>query len=757
MVFILASPLRANARRFLASPLATPGRLHPTFVRLCAAQPFPHPESESASSHPRPDSARVDDAVRLADRWAAASVSADRGIAGALAGNEPAVNFVMKFTDWVMRPEDPAVAARLLRRLVAKDGVPAFLGPVDQMLMRVGVSVAQVMPAFVVGMARWRMREFVEGFVGTVEKMELKDVQSRNVNLLGEAVLGNLEANKRREEAIQLLGKEGVDYVSVKVSGVTSQLNKWDFDGSLRRVIESLRPLFEKAAASNPRVLINLDMEEYHDLELTIAAFTRLLEEPQFADLDAGIVLQTYLPDALPALQHLVSWAETRPGNGEIKIRLVKGANMAMEKVDATMHGWEQAPYGAKSETDANYLRCLNWALTPQRTKRVRIGVASHNLFLLAYAHVLAHERGVVDRVGFEMLQGMTPAHTPVLANEGHGMLLYTPICRQRDFDVAISYLFRRFEEASSEGNFLRSLPTLSSDSPAFQKEETQFRIAAEKQDAVSVGPRRSQERPAPASASTIKGLSASPVFINEPDTDPSLPENRAWALDVLDRKHFQPVSKDSIVDSVVEMDTVLERARRGMSEWNDGKSRAERKAILRRVADVLAQRRGDLINAMVFEGSKTFGEADGEVSEAIDFANYYGLMGEELPESFEPFGVVSVTAPWNFPVAISSGGIFSALAAGNAVIFKPSHATPRCGELVAECAWEAGIPKDALQFVRCPERAVGKHLVMQSDAVILTGASDTANMFRSWKNDIRLFAEVRALLRQEPSFCKAF
>lgn len=687
------------------------------------------------------DELLVRDSVLLAKKWV--DVKGDRGLVGNLAGNEPAVNFITKFTDLVMRAEDPRVAGKLLTRLVSSAEVPTFLNGIDRALIRIGALLAPWLPSIVVGAAKWRMMNYVSGFVGTVENMRLNDGHNRNVNLLGEAVLGDLEAEKRRSEAENLLKTKGVSYVSVKVSGVTSQLNRWDFDGSLERVLKSLRPLFTQAATSDPQVLINLDMEEYHDLELTVEAFTRLLEEPQFENLNAGIVLQTYLPDALPALQRLVTWAHARPGHGEIKIRLVKGANLAMERVDAAIHGWEQAPYETKSDTDANYLRCLSWVLTPERTQRVKIGVASHNLFLLAFARLVAIEQGVESRVGFEMLQGMTPAHTPVLAQEGHGMLLYTPVCRKKDFDVAISYLFRRFEETSSHGNFLRSLPQLAVDSSAFQEEERRFREAARRIDDATIGPRRTQHRPATASASTLAGLSGKSAFLNEPDTDPSLPENRVWALSVLKHSNFKRSSEQSIVKNVRDMSIVLERARRAFREWSLNTSVTERRSVLSSVADVFARRRGDLINALVHEGSKTFAEADSEVSEAIDFANYYGFLGEQLPHDFMPFGVVAIAAPWNFPVAIAAGGMLAALASGNVAVLKPSPSTPRCAELLTECAWEAGVPRDVLQFVQCADGDVGKELITKADAVILTGSSDTARMFRSWKKDIRLFGEV--------------
>ncbi|CAN8073426.1 unnamed protein product [Agarophyton chilense] len=717
-------------------------------LRSTTSQPSPAsalPNSAKPSGHPppSPDSiALFEPVVNLTRSWAAQS--GDRGLAAKLADDPQAVSFIMKFTDRVMRPQNSTVAASMLSALIKSDGLPRFLTALDRILMTAAVPIASVLPGPVMQSARLRMRQMVAPFVQIVDNVRFKDSSvSRNVNLLGEAVLGEVEATHRLQEAIDLLKKPGVTYVSVKVSGVVSQLNPWDFEGSVQRVLSALRPLFEQAANSNPQVLINLDMEEYRDLDLTIAAFTTLLEEPQFQDLDAGIVLQAYLPDALSAMQTLVAWANNRPGNGHIKIRLVKGANLAMEKVEATMHGWQLATYDSKSETDANYLKCLDWVLTPQNTARVRIGVASHNLFFLAYASLLAEQRGVSHRVGFENLQGMTPAHTPMLSTKGHGMLLYTPVCRAQDFDVAISYLFRRFEETSASGNFLRSMARFAPDTPEFKLEEQRFKTALLKKEAVSVGPRRFQERPASASEMALKTLQGSDQYLNEPDTDPVLASNREWAKKVLDQSLFIPVSDTSFVDTTRGIDVVYERARNAMKEWRKGVATPERRGIFNAIADELARDRGLLLNAMIYEGLKTLPEADPEISEAIDFATYYGMMGDRVPSNFEPLGVVCVAAPWNFPVAIPCGGVLASLAAGNAVILKPSPSTPRCAELLAECIWKAGVPRDVLQLVQAPETDVGKHLITKADGVILTGASETASMFRSWKNDIRLFAET--------------
>ena len=696
----------------------------------------------------------ADETVALVGQWLAQAraieTADDRALTGPLRElieDPDGVAFTMRFVDRVARPDSDRVAAHQLATLVTGQKLPSYLSLLDRTLLRLGARAARFVPGVVIPLARRRMRQLVGHLVVDAEPQPLaKHLESRrsggfaqNVNLLGEAVLGEREADRRLQATTALIDHAHIDYVSVKLSAVASQLNYWDWDGSLERVTERLRTLLTHAAATTPPTFINLDMEEYHDLELTVEAFTRVLSEPAFRSIEAGIVLQAYLPDSFHTLQHLVEWSSTRAADGGagIKIRLVKGANLAMERVDAAIHGWEQAPYRTKLDVDANYKRCLDWLLRPERMESVRLGLASHNLFDIAWTHLLSRERGVAHRVEFEMLQGMAPAQARVVkgASPTDELLLYTPIVARHDFDVAISYLFRRLEENSAEGNFMRVAFSLESGSAAFEEEVAGFRAALSRRDQVFAGPHRAQQRPA------LRGHAISD-FVNEPDTDPALPQNRAWAAAVT-AQAFQP-SQVAVFDQDQQIDHTIQVAR--SSDWAHIPA-AKRRDVLHDVADEMARRRGDLINAMIHEGRKTFAEADPEVSEAIDFARYYGDRAVELntieDAQFSPLGVIAVIPPWNFPVAIPAGGVMAALAAGNAVIFKPSSQTPRCAEIVAECAWAVGVPADALQFVRIKGRDVGKRLVTGVDAVILTGSAETAAMFQSWKPDLRLFAET--------------
>lgn len=716
-------------------------------------------KSEKSQPEREEDDLLISESIDLVKRWLLISgqrlQSKDKEVAkrlAALTSNKVALDFVMRFVDRVARSDSVSSGAEQLKHLgMSVDGrAMTFLHPVDQLLFRVGATIAPFLPYIVVPLAKQRMRALVGHLVLDADPEKLakhlrvskSQGYSQNVNLLGEAVLGEGEAERRFRKSLNMLEQPDVDYVSVKVSAFTSQINRWDFEGTVSLVEDRLCEIFRQAQRVSPPTFVNLDMEEYQDLELTLVSFTRILDRSEFLKLDAGIVLQAYLPDAFPALRRLVVWSNARHsrGGGQIKIRLVKGANLAMEAVTARLRGWKQATYESKAETDANYIRCLQWLLTPDNTRSVRVGIGSHNLFTLAYARLLSLQRGVSHRVGFEMLQGMAPGEANAILRDTSSMLLYTPVVSASDFDVSISYLFRRLEENAGGDNFLKALFHLHPDSMAFNTEASRFRNSVKNRNKPTLTTRRAQSRPAYAAYANSHHSSLD-EFCNEPDTDPVLRSNRLWAIHLSDARQFVSRRLDEL-NSIDDVCQALQMGAEGFAAWRSHTAKT-RRDILRRVADEISRHRGELINAMIHEGSKTLAEADPEVSEAIDFATYYGGRTMDLPRNFRQFGTVCVASPWNYPVAIASGGVLASLAAGNAVILKPSLETPCCARILAECAWKAGVPKNVLQCVSVPENEVGKHLIANADAVILTGASSTAGMFRGWKPDINLFAET--------------
>ena len=693
---------------------------------------------------------RAEAAVALVHDWLGRAErrtpsAASRRLARLVAEPE-GLAFTVAFVDGVIRPEDSRVAAR---NLAAAARLPApFLSAPMQKALAIGGRLAPLAPWIAVPITRRVLRGLVGHLVLDSRPWRLRrglvhlhnQGVALNINLLGEAVLGHQQALERRDGTVRLIERADVDYVSLKVSSVVAPHSPWGFEAAAAAIVTALEPIYE--AALRTQTFVNLDMEEYRDLDLTVEVFARLLGAPRFVGLHAGIVLQAYLPDATGAYARLLEFARGRVARGgaPIKVRVVKGANLSMERVDAEWHGWPLATWHTKAETDAHYKRILTRALTQENTAAVRIGVAGHNLFDLAYAWLLAKENGVTDALDVEMLLGMAERVGPVVAEDVGTIRLYTPVVPPQEFDVAIAYLVRRLEEVANPSNFLSSSFRFDDHPELLAVEEARFRASlALLED--EVPPRH-------------RGLllAQTAEFHNQPDTDPSTPEARQWASGLAERIAGSRLGLETIaaawLEDVSAADAAVATAAAAGEGWaalgND--ARADH---LERAADALARARSELVEVMALEGGKTIEQADPEVSEAVDFARYYAAAARKLTHvtgaTAVPRRLTLVTPPWNFPVAIPAGSALAALAAGSAVILKPAPATKRCAAVLAEALWASGIPRDVLTLVDCEEDPVGSALVRDErvDQIILTGAFETAALFCRLRPGARLLAET--------------
>ncbi|HEY3292306.1 MAG TPA: bifunctional proline dehydrogenase/L-glutamate gamma-semialdehyde dehydrogenase [Candidatus Nanopelagicaceae bacterium] len=686
-----------------------------------------------------------------------------------------AVALTMSLTDEVMRMSSMRNAAKTLRRTAKTAGVSG-LGLFDYVGIKVASAASYVFPSLVMKIVHQRVRMAANGIILPAEKSPLaKHITRRtgeearlNINVLGEAVLGEGEAAQRLNSVIEMIQRPGVNYASVKISSIASQLITIDHLGSIERVANRLRLLYRQALETG--TFINLDMEEFRDLEITVAVFKKLLDEPEFETMDAGIVLQAYLPESHSEFAELVEWAKARHARsgGTIKIRLVKGANLAMEKAEAELHGWIPAPYESKSDVDASYARLIDVALNPAHAKAVRIGIASHNLFHLAWAIEVAKVRGVENQIDIEMLEGMANAEALAVAGQTGRVLLYTPVTRHEDFPAAVAYLVRRLDENTSEENYLRASFDMSLDNDKFKEQQSRFLISIAERHTISTDSRRHHLKRHDAQNAFDDGK-----FENQSDADATNPEFRKQLEDALAR-HYESdelriplqIMGELLTRTEVEegtdpsangapwytysiankedIDLAVSTARAHVEEW-DALGPRKRGKILGDAAVLMESERADTIAIMSRDAGKTLAEADPEVSEGIDFARFYALSSYEKCDGSKPLGVVLVVPPWNFPYAIPMGGVCSALAAGNAVILKPAPETVATAWQIVRQLWDAGVPQHVLQFVPTRDDDDGLHLVTHPgiDGVILTGSFDTASMFTSWKPEIRLMAET--------------
>ncbi|WP_084622602.1 proline dehydrogenase family protein [Demequina oxidasica] len=660
------------------------------------------------------------------------------------------LRYLTEVVDGVVRPEDLRVAARELVR--ASKNAELHLPGGMAFLTKMGGVAARVAPVLTVRIARRFIRALVGHLVvdatpaklsGNLRKLRAGGAHL-NVNLLGEAVLGKKEALKRVAATRDLIRNPDVDYVSIKVSAAIAPHSPWAAEEAVEPIIATLTPLYE-AALENNSTFVNLDMEEYRDLDLTVSVFEKLMMTERFMDLRAGIVIQAYLPESSTALERIQHLADSRvaAGGAPLRVRIVKGANLSMERVESEVRDWPLATWGTKQESDAQYKRLLDRALTPQRTRALKVGIAGHNLFDIALAWSRAQERGVMDDVQFEMLLGMGEHVATAVSADVGTLRLYTPVVNPRDFDVALAYLVRRLEEVANPQNFLSRLATMSTSKEHFDREEQAFRTSfTESLKPQIVETRRDVD----SQATTGAG------FVNTPDQDPARASVRDSGRAILLAARTSHAGEASLTVAHLEepepLDRVISAAHAAGVRWG-GVPASERADLLESIANQLELHRHDLMEVMASEAGKTLDQSDPEVSEAIDFARYYAARARELDSmagvTAAPRPLTLVTPPWNFPVAIPAGSVLASLAAGSAVILKPARESRRCGAVLAEAMWAAGVPKDLLTLMTINTRKIGDNLLTDKriDQVILTGGFETAELFLSKRPDMRLHAET--------------
>ena len=674
----------------------------------------------------------------------------------------------MILTDQVMRAASPTAAVALFRRASARAHVRGF-GVVNTLGMRVLGVASFAAPSLVLRVVHARVRAQARGLILASEDAALarhvarrtSEGASLNVNVLGEAVLGEGEARERLAAIVEMMRRPYVNYVSVKLSSVVSQLSSFDVAGSQRRVSERLRELYRVAKGEG--VFLNLDMEEYRDLSLTLDAFFAVLDEAEFAGLSAGIVLQAYLPEAHEALETLIAWSLRRraAGGAPVKVRLVKGANLAMERAEAELQGWTAAPYGSKAEVDASYLALVDRALRREHADALRVGVASHNLFHLNFALAVAKRRGAIAQLDLEMLEGMANAEALALGASGHRLVLYAPVTRRQDFASAVAYLVRRLDENTSPENYLRAAFAIERDAATFESQARRFAVALAARHDVDTTSRRhgvawvSEEgfsNAANADPTDENWRAAYRVALADVAApgEVSLPlvlgghevTSTSWELGRDPNDDGAPWYR-YFVAGRDEVNRAVASAREACRSWA-ARPAEERRDLLVECARVMRVSRAQSMAVMARDTAKTEHEANAEVSEGIDFAAYYALRAHDDPES-RPLGVVLVVPPWNFPYAIAAGGVLAALAAGNAVILKPAPEAVGVAWMLARQLWRAGVSREVLQFVPTRDDDVGRALVTHEgvDAVILTGSVETAELFTSWRSDLWLLGET--------------
>lgn len=749
----------------------------------------------------------VEDAVSLAETWQdranALLTAEEKGIAQQMKGlvtHPPDKLVLTQLIDQSFRSENTARVADQINYLLAKYGVPDFFSSVERLLAQMFMGFGRYIPSISVPKMIEKMRHdssraIIPGEPEALRShLHLRKQQGvrMNINRLGEAILGEAEARHRLATYIDDLKNPDIEYISVKISTICSQIQSLAFEHTVTRLTRRLSRLYATAkdhlyvhsdGSSVPK-FVNLDMEEYRDLEITAAAFTGTLDQDEFKTYSAGIVLQAYLPDSFALQKKLTAWARVRveKGGSPIKIRIVKGANMEMEQQEAALHNWPAAPFDNKLEVDANYKRMIDFGMAPENARAVHLGIASHNLFELAYADQLARHYHVTDCFSFEMLKGMADHVRRSIQEISGDVVVYAPVATRKQFINAIGYLVRRLDENTAQENFLRHSFDLKTHSNSWEFLKKQFIASYHYRNKAGQTPNRIQNRQEEAFSDPM-GTFHENEFANEPDTDWVLSANRNWAESLRNKWRKSPEDPPLKIPLVVggkeiyadrstqacwdpsqfpqevciatyaqavddDIHQALNVARADPDGWRRKSMRA-RHETLSKVAIALRKARGDLVGAAAADTGKIFTQTDAEVSEAVDFAEYYPFSAKMFTGlanvTCSGKGVGLVISPWNFPVAIPCGGITASLAAGNTVIFKPSSAAVLTAWILCQAFWRAGVSKNVLQFLPCSGSTTGPALTDRPDAdfIILTGGTHTGMTILKQRPGVYLAAET--------------
>lgn len=668
-----------------------------------------------------------------------------------------------------------------IKILIKQYGIPRFLSSIDAFLFNLFTSFGYRFYIIAVPIIKYRLRldtakviiNEKASFLNQHLSQRRKQKIGQNVNLLGEVVLGDSEANHRYNHYLEAIKDPQINYISIKISGIYAQINPLNYKQNKIELCERLTCIYQQSIdfpyvdenGGTKSKFVNLDMEEYKDAELTLDVFKMVLSMPQFKNYSAGIVVQAYLPDAWNFQTELLQFAKKRvaEGGSTLKMRLVKGANLQMESIVSSLKGWDNPVLPSKIEVDANYLHILDRALEPENAAVLHVGVASHNFFSIGYAYLLSKKNKVEAEVTFEMLEGMANHLPRVMCSLGKQIILYTPVVKNEHFLNAVSYLVRRLDENTGKDNFLSYSFNLKYDSNQWIFLKQQFLEAYSLKDKIEDKPFRTQNR---SMEQMVSGLKMDlDIFQNEPDTNFDLKPNRFWAEAIrnqwektstdlpyqiplqigvnevssgnkyryLDRSQQEEVCVcEAGLSNMNQLKEILSIAEIDASNWRKT-SLEVRNEILHQVADNLSKNRGNLIGCMSAITGKTFGEGDVEVSEAIDFCRYYPITMKKFADlktiTITPKGIVLVIPPWNFPLAIPVGGVAAALAGGNTVILKPATAAVPVAWEFAKSFWNAGVPKDALQVVCTDGHEALNYLTAHPSIkhIILTGGTDTA------------------------------
>ncbi|MEW5289899.1 trifunctional transcriptional regulator/proline dehydrogenase/L-glutamate gamma-semialdehyde dehydrogenase [Erwinia papayae] len=657
-----------------------------------------------------------------------------------------AATWGLLFTGRLVATYNEANLSHSLNRIIGRRGEPLIRKGVDMAMRLMGEQ-------FVTG-------ETIAEALANARKLEEKGFRY-SYDMLGEAALTARDAEAyllSYQQAIHAIGKasngrgiyEGPG-ISIKLSALHPRYSR----GQYERVMNELWPVLKSLTllARSYDIGINIDAEEADRLELSLDLLEKLCFEPELEGWNGiGFVIQAYqkrCPLVIDALTDLAGRSQRR-----LMVRLVKGAYWDSEIKRAQQEGLEGYPvFTRKVYTDISYLACARKLLAVPNL--IYPQFATHNAHTLAAIYQLAGNNYYPGQYEFQCLHGMgEPLYEQVVGKVADGKLnrpcrIYAPVGTH---ETLLAYLVRRLLENGANTSFVNRIADTSlavEDLVACPVDEVEKlarsegaiglphpRIplprdiyGAQRQNAAGLDLANEHRLASLSSAllnSAIQPWQVAPLIDGVTSPGDALPV-------------FNPAEPTDVVGyvrhaSTADVDTALDAAVNAAPIWFATPAQ-ERAAILHRAAGLMENQLQHLLGVLVREAGKTFSNAIAEVREAVDFLHYYAAqVSDDFDnETHRPLGPVVCISPWNFPLAIFTGQVAAALAAGNCVLAKPAEQTPLIAALAVQLLYDAGVPQGALQLLPGEGETVGARLTADSRVrgVMFTGSTAVASLLQ--------------------------
>jgi len=628
--------------------------------------------------------------------------------------------------------DDPTRPAAALRSLVRRVGEPLVRTAVAQAMKLLGRQ-------FVLG-------QTIKEGMRNARELE-KEGYTYSYDMLGEAARTGDDALRYHQayaRAIEAIAKQARGDVrsspgiSVKLSALHPRYEYTHHATVMAELVPRALNLAQQAAAAN--IGFNIDAEEQDRLDLSLDVIDRLLCDESLAGWDGlGIVVQAYGKRAAPVIEALYDMAERN--DRKIMVRLVKGAYWDTEVKLAQELGVASFPvFTRKINTDVSYMSCAQMLM--DRRDRIYPQFATHNAHTCAA--VLAMAGDDKDSFEFQRLHGMGESlHQIVRASHGAHCRIYAPVGAHRDL---LAYLVRRLLENGANSSFVNQV--VDAEIPSAEITRDPVAEVEALGDAIANPAIR-----APLDLFAPERRNSKGYRINEPASILPLLQAREafadhqWSAGPMlagdpppagkPRRVVSPADAQRVVAEVrdataEEVALALDAAAKGFEEWSSWPP-GKRAGVLRRVADLYEENIAELTAITTREAGKMVLDGIAEVREAVDFLRYYANEAERLALEApgEPCGIFVCISPWNFPLAIFSGQIAAALAAGNAVLAKPAEQTPVIAARAVALMREAGLPSAALQLLPGDGPTVGGPLTSDPRiaGVCFTGSTEVAQI----------------------------